>query len=114
MNNKISDVLCNQVIDIALVVKEIDGTPIHVSSPAIENVKRFLNRVNSVITFVQTLFTDYEAERVDETFVNDKMCELLYTLMKYKNSYKPGNLAYKYMNSLLDIATETFVELNND
>lgn len=113
MNNNVCDVLCNQVINVALVVKEFDETPIRVSSAVKVNVIRFINRINSVLSFVEKLFVDYNANRIDDDFVNDKMCELLNTLVNYKNSYKKGNLSYRYMNSLLDIVTEAFVELNN-
>lgn len=112
MNNKICDILCNQAIDVALVVKEFDETPIRVSSAVKVNVIRFVYRINSVLSFVEKLLIDYKANRIDENFVNDKMCELLNTLVNYKNSYKKGNLCYRYMNSLLSIVTETFVELN--
>ena len=113
MNKNFSDVLCNQVIDVALVVKEIEDTPVSISPNAYPNVDKFINRINSVVDFVQTLFTHYESERVNEEFVNDKMVELMNALVNYKNSYKVRGIAYTTMNSLLDIVKDSFVELNS-
>ena len=112
MNKNFINVLCNQVFNVAFVINEAKDTKINVSPNAYANITKFVDRMDSVWNFVQTLFMDYESGKVDEDFVNDKMIILLNTLVNYKNSYKVGGIAYKTMNSLLDIVKESFVELN--
>ena len=112
MNKNFIDVLCDQVINVTFVIAEAKDTKVNVSPNAYANITKFVDRMDSVWNFVQTLFMDYESGKVDEDFVNDKMIILLNTLVNYKNSYKVGGIAYKTMNSLLDIVKESFIELN--
>ena len=108
------DVLCNQVIDIALVVKEVEETPSSISPAAYANVDKFLKRINLVLGFAYTLFVNYNNGLTSEEEVIDNMNLLMYTLTNYKNSYVKGRLANITMNSLLDIVTESFVELKSN
>ena len=107
--NKI-DILCNQVIDVALVVKE--------ANEVIENAEllkypyHFVNRINSVVNYCYNMFINAKANKHNDDEINDLMINMMNTLVRYKNSYNVGTYGYKVMNSLLDIVKNTFVELN--
>ena len=104
--NKI-DILCNQVIDVALVVKE--------ANEVIENAEllkypyHFVNRINSVVNYCYNMFINAKANKHTEEQVNDLMINLMNTLVRYKNSYNYMSYGYKVMNSLLDIVKNTFL-----
>ena len=110
MNVDKIDILCNQVIDVVLVVKE--------ANDAINNShlkcypQRFANRVNSVVQYCYNMFMNINAGKHTEEQVNDLMINLMNTLVQYKNSYRHSAYGYRVMNSLLDIVKNTFVELN--
>ena len=105
--NKI-DVLCDQVIDVALVSKE--AIEVINNSQLEKYPQKFVNRINSVVNYCYTLFMNANIHNDEQ--VNDLMVNLLSTLVKYKNSYYSMTYAYKVMNSLLDIVKDSFVELN--
>ena len=107
--NKI-DVLCNQVIDIALVVKET--TEIINNSELNNYPQNFINRINSVLQYCYNMFMNANADKHTDSEITDLMINLMNTLVRYKNSYHPNTYAYRVMNSLLDIVKNTFVELN--
>ena len=52
------------------------------------------------------------ADKHTDDEITDLMINLMNTLVRYKNSYRPITYAYRVMNSLLDIVKNTFVELN--
>ena len=110
MNVDKIDVLCNQVIDIALVVKET--TEIINNSELNNYPQHFINRINSVLQYCHKMFVNTNASKHTEEQINDLMINLMNTLVKYKNSYYPSTYGYKVMNSLLDIVKDTFIELN--
>ena len=107
--NKI-DILCDQIIDVALVSKEaievINNTPLLVYP------KKFVDRVNSVVQYCYRMFMDANDYKLTDEKFNDLLIKLMNTLVEYKNSYHPNTYGYKVMNSLLDIVKNTFVELN--
>jgi len=105
--NKI-DVLCDQVIDVALVSKE--AIEVINNSQLEKYPQKFVDRINSIVNYCYTLFMDTNI-RSDEQ-INDLMINLLNTLVKYKNSYYSMTYAYKVMNSLFDIVKNNFVEIN--
>ena len=58
------------------------------------------------------MFMNANADKHTDSEVTDLMINLMNTLVRYKNSYRPITYAYRVMNSLLDIVKNTFVELN--
>ena len=110
MNVDKIDILCNQVIDIALVSKEAVDT-INSASLSIYPSK-FIKRINSVVNYVYNLFMDSNNDKYNDDEINELMIYLMNTLIYYKNSYKSNTYGYRVMNSLLDIVKNTFVELN--
>ena len=110
MNVDKIDILCNQVIDIALVAKETNEV---INNSQLKCYpQHFANRVNSVVQYCYNLFMNTNAGKHTEEQVNDLMINLMNTLVRYKNSYNYMSYGYKVMNSLLDIVKNTFVELN--
>ena len=111
MNIEKIDILCNQVIDVALVAKEANSV---INSANLSSYpQKFADRVNSVVKYCYNLFMNTNTGKHTEEQVNDLMINLLNTLVKYKNSYNPASYGYRVMNSLFDIVKDTFVELNN-
>ena len=108
--NKI-DVLCDQVIDVALVVKEANEF-INSSKFLKTYPQHFVDRINSVLKYCYNMFVNTNNSKHTDEQINDLMINLMNTLVKYKNSYYPSTYGYKVMNSLLDIVKDTFVELN--
>ena len=104
------DILCDQVIDVALVSKEA----IEVINNAQLNKypQKFVDRINSVVKYCYNLFIDSNENKHTDERVNDLLIRLMNTIVYYKNSYYPRAYGYKVMNSLLDIVKNTFVELN--
>ena len=104
------DILCDSVIDVALVVKEVKYVIINAkfvnSYP-----QKFINRIDSVLEYYYTLFINASNRHTDDE-VNDLMINLMNGLVNYKNSYRTESYGYRVMNSLLDIVKSTFVELN--
>ena len=111
MNVSKIDVLCDQVIDVALVVKEVNEF-INSSKVLKTYPQHFVERINSVLQYCYNLFIDSNENEYTEEQINDLMINLMNTLVKYKNSYYPLTYGYKVMNSLLDIVKDSFVELN--
>jgi len=110
MNVDKIDILCNQVIDVALVAKETNEV---INNSQLKCYpQNFVNRVNSVVQYCYNLFMNTNAVKHTEEQVNDLMINLMNTLVCYKNSYNYMSYGYKVMNSLLDIVKNTFVELN--
>jgi hypothetical protein len=111
MNTNKIDVLCDQVIDVALVVKETNEF-INSSKVLKTYPQRFVDRINSVLQYCYNMFINANASKHTEEQINDLMINLMNTLVKYKNSYYPLTYGYKVMNSLLDIVKDSFIELN--
>ena len=110
MNANKVDILCDQVIDVALVVKE--ATNVIDNSKLSCYPQHFVNRVNSVVQYCYNLFMNANADKHTDSEIIDLMINLMNTLVRYKNSYHPNTYAYRVMNSLLDAVKDTFVELN--
>ena len=111
MNISKIDVLCDQVIDVALVVKEANEF-INSSKVLKTYPQHFVERINSVLQYCYNMFMNTNASKHTEEQINNLMINLMNTLVKYKNSYYPLTYGYKVMNSLLDIVKDSFVELN--
>jgi len=111
MNTKKIDILCDQVIDVALVIKETNE--VISNSEYVTNYPRhFLERINSVLNYCYNMFVNANNSKHTDEQINDLMIKLMSTIVTYKNSYYPSTYGYKVMNSLLDIVKDTFVELN--
>ena len=111
MNVDKVNVLCDQVIDVALVVKET--TDVVNNSAHLKNYpQKFITRINSVLQYCYNMFINANAARHTDEQINDLMINLMNTIVKYKNSYYPMSYGFNVMNSLLDITKESFVELN--
>lgn len=108
MNIEKIDILCNQVVDVALVAKEANSV---INSANLSSYpQKFADRVNSVVQYCYNLFMD--ANKHSDECNNDLMINLMNTLVQYKNSYNVKSYGYRVMNSLLDIVKNTFIELN--
>lgn len=110
MNTNKIDVLCNQIIDVALVVKE--AKEVIDNSHVLIYPKHFVNRIDSVVQYCYQMFMDANDYKLTDEKLNDLLIKLMNTLVEYKNSYYPNTYGDKVMNSLLDIVKNTFVELN--
>jgi hypothetical protein len=110
MNVDKIDILCNQVIDVALVAK--DANDVINNSQLKCYPQHFANRVNSVVQYCYNLFMNTNSGEHTDEEVNDLLINLMNTLVYYKNSYNPNGYGYKVMNSLLDIIKETFIKIN--
>ncbi len=106
--------LCEQITDIENVVNEVKNTEVNITSNAYGNIVKFVDRIDSILNYAQSILNDFMDQKINEEFVNDKMISMMHKLVEYKNSYKVGGLAHRTMNSLLDIATETFVDINKN
>lgn len=111
MNANKIDILCNQVIDVALVTKEANDVINNVNLS--QYPKRFVDRINSVVQYCYRMFMDANDNKLTDDRTNDLMINLMNTLVNYKNSYKSTTYGYRVMNSLLDIVKNTFVEFNS-
>ena len=109
MNANKVDILCDQIVDAALVVKEAKDV---ISNANFVNSypQKFINRIDSVLQYCYTLFIN--ANKHTDNEITDLMINLMNGLVGYKNSYRSTSYGYKVMNSLLDIVKSTFVELN--
>ena len=111
MNANKIDILCDQVIDVALVVKEAKDK-IN-SATFLAYPQKFVNRIDSVVNYCHNLFVNVNHGKHTEDEVNDIMVYLMANLIEYKLSYNEGTYGNKVMNSLYDIVKTTFVEFNN-
>lgn len=112
MKKDIAELLCNQSIDIALIVKEaervIDESRFLTTFP-----EKFLERMWKIQGQVYNLFINYHYNNnLNDDNVNDEMIDLMYTIVEYKHLYRNKSYGYKVMNSLLDVVIETFNEIN--
>ena len=113
MKKDIAELLCNQSIDIALIVKEaervIDESKFLTAFP-----EKFLERMWEIQGQVYNLFINYHYNNnLNDNNVNDEMIDLMYTIVEYKHLYRNKSYGYKVMNSLLDVVIETFNDINN-
>jgi len=110
---RILDILCDQVIDVALIVKEaervIDESRFLTTFP-----EKFLERMWNIQSQVYNLFINYHYNNnLNDDNVNDEMIDLMYTIVEYKHLYRNKSYAYRVMNSLLDIVEQSFIEINS-
>ena len=110
MNTDKIDVLCNKIIDVALVVKE--AKEVINNSRLTIYPKQFVDRIDSVVQYCYRMFMDANDYKLTDEKTNDLLIRMMNTIVYYKNSYNPNTYGYKVMNSLLDIVKNTFVELN--
>jgi len=107
--NKI-DILCNNVIDVALVTKDALNTIDNANLT--EYPQKFVNRINSVVNYCYNMFMNANANKHTDEEINELLVNLLNSLIIYKNSYRKNSYGYKVMNSLFDIVKDTFIEFN--
>ena len=108
--NKIIDILCNQVIDVALINKEanskIDASNL-TSYP-----QKFVDRIN----LIKKTCTDLYIKSDDGVYSLDDINYIMYFLMHvvsmFRNSYHENSYPYRVMNSLLDVIKESFIDIN--
>ena len=107
-NAEVRNLLCDQTINIYLLVKDFNVIK---NSNNINVPEKFINRVNSVLAYTHNLFCDYANDKTNETFVQEKMINLLNTLVMYRNSYNPQSYGYRLMNSMFDVINETYITI---
>lgn len=110
VNSKVNELLANQVIDIAMLLKEFEGI---INSGKCVIPQKFIDRVNSVMTYTHNLFVDYNANKVNGDFVETKLVNLMNVLLNYRNSYTPGLYGYRLFNSMYDVVKTCFIDINN-
>ena len=113
MNKEIiSNILCDQVINIVLLYDEAINTKVTISIKNVENVSRFNNRIKGILTYVNNLYFEYEAGVIDYNYVINEMYHL-YTFINCTYKYNEGTFCFKTINSMKDVITETIEDLTN-
>lgn len=108
---RILDILCDQVIDIALLNKD---AIISIENADLRNYpSRFVERIESVKNCCFKLYVDTDNGKLNYYDINDLMIYLMRALCNYRNSYRKNSYAYRVMNSLLDIVEQSFIEINS-
>ena len=110
MNTNKIDILCNQIIDVALVSKDAFDTIDNANLT--EYPQKFVNRINSVVQYCYNMFMNANAGKHTDDQINELLINLLNNIIFYKNSYHKNSYGYKVMNSLFDIVKDTFIEFN--
>ena len=108
----ISNILCDQVINIVLLYDEAINTKVTISVKNVENVSRFNNRIKGILTHVNNLYFEYEAGIIDYNYVIDKM-HYLYNLINCTYKYNKGTFCFRTINSMKDVINETIENLTN-
>ena len=108
----ISNVLCEQVINIGLLYNEAINTKVTISIKNVENVSRFNARIKSILKYINSLYFEYNAGIIDYNYVINKMYHL-YTFINYTYKYNKGTFCFKTINSMKDVITETIENLTN-
>lgn len=108
----ISNVLCEQVINIVLLYNEAINTKITISVKNVENVSRFNMRIKSILKHINSLYFEYNAGIIDYNYVIDKM-HYLYNLINCSYKYNEGTFCFKTINSMKDVINETIMNLTN-
>lgn len=108
----ISNILCEQVINIGLLYNEAINTKVTISVKNVENVSRFNTRIKSILTYVNSLYFEYEAAIIDYNYVINKMYHL-YTFINCTYKYNEGTFCFNTINSMKDVINETIMNLIN-
>ena len=108
----ISNILCDQVINIGLLYNEAINTKVTISVKNVENVSRFNNRIKGILTHVNNLYFEYEADIIDYNYVIYKM-HYIYNLINCTFKYNEGTFCFKTINSMKDVINETIMNLTN-
>ena len=115
MNKEIiSDILCDQVINIGLLYNEAINTKVTISVKNAGNVSLFNERIKSILISINNLYVEYESGIIDYNYVINKM-HYLYSLINYvfKYNYNKGTFCFKTINSMKDVINETIINLTN-
>ena len=129
MNKEIiSNILCDQVINIALLYDEAINTKVTISIKNVDNVSRFNTRIKGILKYVSNLYLEYrikailkyvsnlyfeyEAGIIDYNYVINKM-HYLYNLINCTYKYNEGTFCFKTINSMKDVINETIENLTN-
>ena len=108
---KILDILCNQIIDIALINKDALST---IDNSKLTNYPtKFVNRIQSVQTYCYKLYVNSDNGYHSYDEIVNLMFNLMRTLNYYRNSYNKNSYAYRVTNSLLDVVEQSFIEINS-
>lgn len=113
MNKEIiSNILCDQVINIVLLYDEAINTKVTISVKNVENVSRFNNRIKGILKYVNNLYFEYEAGIIDYNYVINEMYHL-YTFINCTYKYNEGTFCFNTINSMKDVIKETIENLIN-
>ena len=108
----ISNVLCEQVINIGLLYNEAINTKVTISIKNVENVSRFNARIKSILKYINSLYFEYNDGIIDYNYVINKMYHL-YTFINCTYKYNEGTFCFKTINSMKDVINETIMNLTN-
>ena len=108
----ISNVLCEQVINIVLLYNEAINTKITISVKNVENVSRFNSRIKSILKDTNSLYFEYNAGIIDYNYVINEMYHL-YTFIDCTYKYNKGTFCFRTINSMKDVINETIENLTN-
>ena len=108
----ISNILCEQVINIVLLYNEAINAKITISVKNVENVSRFNSRIKSILKDTNSLYFEYNAGIIDYNYVIYKM-HYLYNLINCSYKYNEGTFCFKTINSMKDVINETIMNLTN-
>ena len=108
----ITNILCDQVINIGLLYNEAINTKVTISVKNVENVSRFNMRIKNILKHINSLYFEYNAGIIDYNYVIDKM-HYLYNLINCAYKYNEGTFCFKTINSMKDVINETIMNLTN-
>lgn len=111
MNIKVDSTLVNSIVNINSIIEDVYKQNVTVSYSAIKMVNKFIGRIESVLERMKLIHTNYYAHQSIDKVIDDISYIYDFIVLNYK--YKEGTLAANVINSILDILSETIVEINN-
>lgn len=111
MNIKIDSILVNSIVNINSIIEDVYKQNVTVSYSAIKMVNKFIVRIESVLERMKLIHTNYYAHQNIDKVIDDISYIYDFVVLNYK--YKEGTLAANVVNSILDILSETIVDINN-
>lgn len=111
MNIKIDSILVNSIVNINSIIEDVYKQNVTVSYSAIKMVNKFIVRIESVLERMKLIHTNYYAHQNIDKVIDDISYIYDFVVLNYK--YKESTLAANVINSILDILSETIVDINN-
>ena len=107
----IIEILKNQINDISDIVNGVQNTKVTITIKNVQNVYRFNERINDILNNSKLILHNYQITNDYEDAINDIAHIHNFILENYK--YNEGAIAYKTINSILDILEENYYNIIN-